>query len=215
MRHDQLKFAEVIPTEYTCPYCQKVYSEARKGPCGHVLCTGCWIDGDNDKKVCPLCPIKEEYPAEQIVLETTINRIVGKLSTSCTYEGCFKDIPLHCRERHLETCDCRDDIGKLFIAPDQDIQSRRLSSMWENSSRTIIVLKVITLGALITVFTYLGVPMEKYMFAFQCFLFGGDAAQIGNVGPSSISSRPFDHSKLSTRAVNITTNETLQQYIKN
>lgn len=118
MGYDHEIFSAPASPHHTCPYCKKVFSEAKSGPCGHVLCDACWITGKDKKKICPICPKdkKGKVDSGSLILDAILNELVGALETYCDHEGCSAIIPLKSRGEHLEFCQHR--ISKTIVIPE-------------------------------------------------------------------------------------------------
>lgn len=200
MGYDHFMFVEPAPTEYICPLCQKVYSGASKGACGHVLCTGCWIKRKDKKIECPICPQKQKIDAGALILDTPINDAVRNLMTCCDYEGCSEHIPLRERDEHLKVCKHRNDIKRTTIKSDQsDTESESMFNIKDKEEeedaarrKTRRKRKRLTLLAaslcIYFVFSYFGIPVDPYIWC--------GVSKIGHLETASNESTSNEISKL-------------------
>lgn len=121
MGYDNHIFYETVPSDYICIHCQSVLCEALASPCGHVLCTSCWIQHENKKLSCPLCTEKEALEPEDFIKLVLIDEDINSMTTWCSYEGCHEHLPLQEREKHLKECQHRNKFRKTNVRPDHTI----------------------------------------------------------------------------------------------
>ena len=117
MGYKHIIFAGSIPSTLICPYCQEVYLDAKSGPCGHILCTNCWIKNEDQTFDCPICPETQKFEVSNLVNETDTNQVISNLPTCCKYEDCPDHVPLHEREKHIKDCKHSANTKKSIIIP--------------------------------------------------------------------------------------------------
>ena len=116
MGYEHYIFAEAIASKFVCAFCQKVYFDAKSGPCGHILCTNCWIINADATIDCPLCPQTQKIEANTLINEGDINQVISSFKTCCKYRGCTEHILLQEREEHIKVCKHKDTKESLVIS---------------------------------------------------------------------------------------------------
>jgi hypothetical protein len=118
-------FFEDVPLEYICMHCQEVLEKAEAAPCGHILCTACFIKRGRKRMFCPLCA-QPQTPLEQskFVKLPEVDEQISKLTTWCNFKDCHEHVPLCQRDNHLKECLRRNNIKKKIIQSDHaDIEA--------------------------------------------------------------------------------------------
>lgn len=171
MGFDKVIFFDPLPMELICTHCGDVLQNAKASPCGHILCTSCFVIKGHGKLICPVCPHPQALlKRSKFIKLIEIDDQISKLSTWCNFEGCHEHFPLNQRGNHLKECPRRNDIKKRHVnvdlidsdaESDHETQRREEEDEKRKKRKKKILIRIAVSACLYGVLAMSGIPGDS------------------------------------------------------
>jgi hypothetical protein len=167
MGYDKVLFFDSVPSEYICVHCGDVLENAKASPCGHILCTSCFVNRGRTKLICPVCPLpKTLLKRSKLIKLIEVDDQISELPTWCNFEGCHEHVPHNQRESHLKVCPLRNSVKKKYIhsdhiAVDADDEVDDNADENRNKKKKKIFMRIAISACLYGVLAIVGIPGDQ------------------------------------------------------